>query len=595
MIYVFDFQLLISHYSKVIISNRKKLKALHQLDWFILLAVLVGITAYGMWRTRKKTDAQTYLVGEKKLRWWTIALSIMATQASAITFLSTTGQGFDDGMRFAQFYIGMPIAMIILTNFFLPIYYRLNVMTAYQYLEQRFDKPTRTLAACLFLLQRGMAAGLTIYAPSIVLSIILGWDLMLTNVFLGIFVIIYTVFGGGEAVSVTQQQQMIVIFSGLILAFVVMVLKLPDSVAFGDAISAAADLGKMNVFTFDFNLNDRYNIWTGLLGGTFLFLSYFGTDQSQVQRYLSGKSMEESRFGLLFNGFIKFPMQLLVLLVGVMMFIFYQFNPSPIHFNPDNLAKIKSDTLYNAQITALETEQNTVFEAKKTALQNLIAAKHTGDAAAQSVAKEQITTLIKSDKFLRDSTKRIIVKANPKAEKKDTDYVFITFVINHLPIGIVGLLLAVIFSAAMSSTSSEINALATTSVVDIYQSLFNKNVSDDRLMFLSKGLTAFWGILAMSFALFASLLENLIEAVNIVGSLFYGTILGIFVVGFFFKKIGGRAVLFAALITEMVVIFIFSKDMIAYLWLNLIGCVLVVLLSSIFQLFLPKQKSINHK
>lgn len=571
------------------------MKALHQLDWFILLAVLVGITAYGMWRTRKKTDAQTYLVGEKKLRWWTIALSIMATQASAITFLSTTGQGFDDGMRFAQFYIGMPIAMIILTNFFLPIYYRLNVMTAYQYLEQRFDKPTRTLAACLFLLQRGMAAGLTIYAPSIVLSIILGWDLMLTNVFLGIFVIIYTVFGGGEAVSVTQQQQMIVIFSGLILAFVVMVLKLPDGVAFGDAISAAADLGKMNVFTFDFNLNDRYNIWTGLLGGTFLFLSYFGTDQSQVQRYLSGKSMEESRFGLLFNGFIKFPMQLLVLLVGVMMFIFYQFNPSPIHFNPDNLAKIKSDTLYNAQITALETEQNTVFEAKKTALQNLIAAKHSGDAAAQSVAKEQITTLIKSDKFLRDSTKRIIVKANPKAEKKDTDYVFITFVINHLPIGIVGLLLAVIFSAAMSSTSSEINALATTSVVDIYQSLFNKNVSDDRLMFLSKGLTAFWGILAMSFALFASLLENLIEAVNIVGSLFYGTILGIFVVGFFFKKIGGRAVLFAALITEMVVIFIFSKDMIAYLWLNLIGCVLVVLLSSIFQLFLPKQKSINHK
>jgi solute:Na+ symporter, SSS family len=559
---------------------------MHWIDWLILFATLVGITGYGMYKTRGATDMQTYLLGSKDLKWWTIGLSIMATQASAITFLSTTGQGYEDGMRFAQFYIGLPIAMVILSAFFLPIYYRLNVMTAYEYLERRFDLRTRTLAASLFLLQRGMAAGLTIYAPAIVLSVILGLNLGWVCFFLGIFVIIYTVFGGGEAVSVTQEQQMIVILAGLIVAFVIMIFKMPEGVHLTDALNVAGKLGKTNVINFKFDLSDRYNFWSGIFGGTFLFLSYFGTDQSQVQRYLSGKTLSESRLGLLFNGVIKLPMQFLVLFVGIMMFVFFQFNKSPIHFNPENLAVIQTPQ-YQGQLDAMEAKRDVIFEAKKVEINNLITASRVEDNAAIEASKTKIQDYLKQENTVRTEAKTLIKAANPKAETKDTDYAFINFVIHNLPVGIVGLLLAVIFSAAMSSTSSEINALATTSIVDIYRRQLKPNETDAHYMRTSQFLTAGWGILSMSFAVFASLLENLIEAVNIVGSLFYGTILGLFMVAFFMKRIGAKSVFSAAILAELIVITIFTLDKLnifkfAYLWLNLLGCVLVMLFAFIF-------------
>ena len=567
---------------------------MHWIDWLILVGTLVGITGYGMYKTRGATDMQTYLLGAKELKWWTIGLSIMATQASAITFLSTTGQGYEAGMGFAQFYIGLPIAMVILSAFFLPIYYRLNVMTAYEYLERRFDLRTRTLAALLFLLQRGMSAGLTIYAPAIVLSVILGWNLGWVCFFLGIFVIFYTVFGGGEAVSVTQEQQMIVILGGLIVAFVIMIFKMPEGVNLTDAMNVAGKLGKTNVIDFKFDLSNRYNFWSGMFGGTFLFLSYFGTDQSQVQRYLSGKTLAESRLGLLFNGVIKLPMQFLVLAVGVMMFVFYQFNKSPIHFNPENLAYVQTPQ-YQTQLNDLETKRGAIFEAKKLEMNNLVAASRAENVADIDASKTKIQEYLKAETQVRTDVKTLIKAANPKAETKDTDYIFINFVIHNLPIGIIGLLLAVIFSAAMSSTSSEINALATTSIIDIYRRQMKPNETDAHYMRVSQWLTAAWGILAMSFAVFASLLENLIEAVNIVGSLFYGAILGLFMVAFFMKNIGAKAVFAAAIISEIVVISIFTLDKMnvfkfAYLWLNLVGCVLVMVLGWIFHhLFFPNE------
>ena len=568
---------------------------MHWIDWLILLGTLVGITGYGMYKTRGKSDMQTYLLGAKELKWWTIGLSIMATQASAITFLSTTGQGYEDGMRFAQFYIGLPIAMVILSAFFLPIYYRLNVMTAYEYLEHRFDLRTRTFAAFLFLLQRGMGAGLTLYAPAIVLSVILGWNLGWVCLFLGIFVIIYTVFGGGEAVSVTQEQQMIVILSGLVVAFVVMIFKMPEGVHFSDALNVAGKLGKTNVIDFKFDLSNRYNFWSGIFGGTFLFLSYFGTDQSQVQRYLSGKTLAESRLGLLFNGVIKLPMQFLVLFVGVMMFVFFQFNKSPIHFNLENLSHVQTPQ-YQGQLNDLEAKRGAIFEAKKLEINNLIVASRADNRPDVEASKTKIKDYIQQENGVRTEVKTLIKTANPKSETKDTDYVFISFIIHNLPTGIVGLLLAVIFSAAMSSKSSEINALATTSVIDIYRRQMRPNETDAHYKLVSQILTAAWGALSLSFAVFVSFLENLIEAVNIIGSLFYGAMLGLFMVAFFMKRIGAKSVFAAAVISEIVVIAIFTLDRIgvfkfAYLWLNLVGCVLVMILAWIFHyLFFPNEE-----
>jgi SSS family solute:Na+ symporter len=558
------------------------------LDWIIMLGTLLSIVAYGVWKTRSVDNVQSYLLGDRDLPWWTIGLSVMATQASAITFLSTPGQAFEDGMRFAQFYFGLPIAMVFLCVFVLPIYYRLKVYTAYEYLEGRFDLRTRTFTAILFLIQRGLAAGLTIYAPAIILSTILGWSLNLTVLFIGLIVIFYTVMGGTKAVSVTQKQQMIVILTGMFIAAIILVYKLPSNVSFGDAVGLAGKMGKLNVVDFSFDLSNRYTFWSGMLGGVFLFLSYFGTDQSQVQRYLSGKSLTESRLGLLFNGILKVPMQFLVLFVGILVFVFFQFQQPPLHFNTANVESIEA-TEYKEEYQQLEAQHNTLFLTQRNEAEQLISAIRANDEGAIQESQSRIAELQSTNAALRKEAKDLIIQANPNAKVKDTDYVFITFVTKYLPVGLVGLLLAVIFSAAMSSTSSELNALATTTVIDIYRRSLAPGKSDRHYLNASKLFTIFWGGIALLFAATADLFENLIQAVNIVGSLFYGAILGIFLVAFFMKKIGAQAVFIGALIAEVIVLCIFTLNsleyiQIAYLWLNLIGCTLVMIFAWLFHI-----------
>ncbi|MEM1219386.1 MAG: sodium:solute symporter [Bacteroidota bacterium] len=561
---------------------------MHPLDWAVMLATLLGIIAYGIWKTRSVKSVKSYLLGDKDLPWWTIGLSIMATQASAITFLSTPGQAYEDGMRFAQFYFGMPVAMVILCVVALPVYYRLNVYTAYEYLEGRFDLKTRTFTAVLFLISRGLAAGITIYAPAIILSSILGWSLVWTNLFIGVLVIIYTVAGGTKAVSVTQKQQMIVILSGMFIAAIILVNLLPEDVHFMDSVAIAGKLGKLNVVDFEFNLQNRYNFWSGMLGGVFLFLSYFGTDQSQVQRYLSGKSLSESRLGLLFNGIIKVPMQFLVLFVGILVFVFFQFTKPPIHFNTANLTQVEQSE-YAEDLAQLEAAQTVIFDQKQEELRGLVQAIRVEDEGQIVAQQAAVQALIDQDHEVRDQVRELIKQTNPILETKDDDYVFITFVMNHLPIGLVGLLLAVIFSAAMSSTASELNALATTTTIDLYRRSMAKDRTDQHYLNASKFFTILWGGIALAFAMVANLFDNLIEAVNIIGSLFYGTILGIFVVAFFGKGSNGNNIFLAAIIAELSVITIYVGDEIlewynlGYLWLNLIGCLIVVLISFILR------------
>ncbi len=559
---------------------------MHLLDWIVMLGTLFAIVAYGVWKTRSVKSVQSYLLGDRDLPWWTIGLSIMATQASAITFLSTPGQAYEDGMRFAQFYFGLPVAMVFLSIFVLPIYYRLKVYTAYEYLEGRFDLKTRTMTAILFLLQRGLAAGLTIYAPAIILSSILDWPLTPTTLFIGVVVIFYTVIGGTKAVSVTQKQQMIVILTGMFLAAVILVFKLPSDVSFGEAVGIAGKMGKLNVVDFEFDLSNRYTFWSGMLGGVFLFLSYFGTDQSQVQRYLSGKSLAESRLGLLFNGILKVPMQFLVLFVGILVFVFFQFNHPPVHFNTANVKNL-AGTPYQEEFNRYQEAYGELNEEKEGEIRQMIQALRAEDDATLSLAQGRYETILEEENRIREEVKTLISEQNPAAKTEDMDYVFITFVTTYLPIGLVGLLLAVIFSAAMSSTSSELNALATTTVIDIYRRSLAPDRTDHHYFQASKIFTIIWGAIALLFALIANLFDNLIEAVNIIGSLFYGVILGIFIVAFFMKKIKGNAVFLAAIVGEIIVLIIFALDnygyiSIAYLWLNLIGCLLVMILSAAF-------------
>ncbi|HHH49793.1 MAG TPA: sodium:solute symporter, partial [Saprospiraceae bacterium] len=511
---------------------------MHPLDWLILCGTLIGIVVYGIWKTRHISSSESYLLGDRDLPWWTIGLSIMATQASAITFLSTPGQAYEDGMRFAQFYFGLPLAMVILSVFVLPIYYKLKVYTAYEYLESRFDLKTRTFTAILFLIQRGLAAGLTIYAPAIILSAILDWNLNLTILIIGLLVIAYTVLGGTKAVSQTQKQQMLVILIGMVVAFVVLLNQMPEGVGFGDALGVAGKMGKLNVVDFEFDLSNRYNMWSALLGGTFLFLSYFGTDQSQVSRYLSGKSLTESRLGLLFNGIFKVPMQFFILLVGIMVFMFFQFEKPPIHFNKANITALENSQ-YKKELDTYQLQFDKIHTQKKTAINELIIALRDDDQRAVDAAQATVDVLHMEDKKIRDQLRKLIEKNDSDADTEDSDYVFINFVTKHLPIGVIGLLLAVIFSAAMSSTASELNALASTSMVDIYKRSLLKDKSDAYYLKASKIMTLVWGGIALSFAMTAHLFDNLIEAVNIVGSIFYGTILGVFIVGFFLQWIKG--------------------------------------------------------
>lgn len=560
------------------------------IDWIVMLGTIFGIVAYGVYRTRNVNTAQSYLKGDRDLKWWTIGLSIMATQASAITFLSTPGQAYNDGMGFAQFYFGLPIAMVVLAVFVLPIYYRLNVYTAYEYLENRFDLKMRVLTSFLFLIQRGLAAGITIYAPAIILSTILGWPLRLTILAIGSIVIFYTVMGGTKAVSVTQKQQMVVILLGMILAAVLMVYRLPPEVSFNEALNVAGKMGKLEVVNFEFDIKERYNIWTGIFGSVFLFLSYFGTDQSQVQRYLSGRSLTESRLGLLFNGLLKVPMQFLILFVGVLVFLFYQFNQPPVHFNNANAAMVV-ESEYREAYEERQAAHTAIFNEKQAQIQVLLDAMKQDDQATIQDSRERLAELTARDQVVRDSVKTLIKQANPLAKTDDKDYVFITYILNYLPIGIVGLLIAVIFSAAMSSTASELSALATTSVVDIYRRLIKKDGDDRHYLLASKGLTILWGVLALIFALKADLFDNLIQAVNYIGSLFYGAILGVFAVAFLLKSVKGNAVFIGTILGEAVVlIFVFLERYdyieLAYLWLNPIGCLAVMGFSLLAQRFM---------
>jgi Na+/proline symporter len=546
------------------------------LDWLVLLGSLAFIVLYGVWKNRKNKTIEDYLKGGNNSRWWTIGLSVMATQASAITFLSTPGQAFHDGMGFVQFYFGLPLAVVIICLFFIPIYHRLKVYTAYEFLEERFDLRTRTLTAILFLVQRGLAAGITIYAPAIILSVVLGWNLKILTLLIGCVVISYTLIGGTRAVNVTQKQQMFIIFLGMITAFIFIINSFPVEVGFIKALTIAGATGKLEVIDFSFDPNSRYTFWSGITGGLFLALSYFGTDQSQVQRYLSGKSLKESQLGLIMNGFLKVPMQFFILLVGVMVFVFYQFEPSPINFNPKAIEAVEQSN-YKEEFNHLEATLSQIQELKRMHLLD-----------ENNVDLKEVARLDIREKEIRKEAKSLINKAAPNIETNDKDYVFISFILKYLPQGLIGLLLAVILSAAMSSTASELNALAATTVVDLYKRNRN-NLSETHYVNASKFFTLFWGIIAILFASFGSLYENLIQLVNIIGSIFYGTILGVFVVAIFLKRIKGQAIFYAALISEALIIYIFYLDVLGYLWLNVIGTILTILLGYLLQFTLPKK------
>lgn len=561
------------------------------IDWIVLLGTLLFIVIYGVYKTRHTATLDSYLKGDSDASWWGIGISVMATQASAITFLSTPGQAYTDGMRFIQFYFGLPLAMIVLSVTFIPLFYKLKVYTAYEFLENRFDVKTRTLGAGLFLVQRGLAAGITIYAPSIILSTLLGWSLWVTNIVIGVLVIIYTVSGGTKAVTQTQKQQMAVMMGGMVIAGILVISMLPKEIGVVDALHVAGKMGKLNLVNFDFDLNDRYNFWSGISASFFLFMSYFGTDQSQVQRYLSGKSITQSRLGLMMNGLLKIPMQFIILMIGVMVFVFYQFVQPPIFFNRVQLEEAKQSE-YGAQITTLEEEYTSVFEKKRAILSDLsIAARH-GDTLNEMVFQTQALAWESIEKTKREEVKEIIKKINPEAETNDKDYIFMTYVMDHLPQGLVGLLFAVMFCAAMSSTASELNALGSTTTIDLYKRKFKDKFTDKHYFNSTKLFTLGWGVLAIIFATYASLFENLIQAVNLLGSLFYGTILGIFVVAFYVKFVKGNAVFWAAVAAELCVVYIHVVNengtavswlKMGYLWYNVVGCLLVVLFGIILQ------------
>tara|TARA_B100000780_G_scaffold64097_1_gene41851 strand:+ start:852 stop:2528 length:1677 start_codon:yes stop_codon:yes gene_type:complete len=544
------------------------------LDWIILIVTLSFIVLYGVWKNNSHKDIKEYLKGGNEARWWTVGLSVMATQASAITFLSTPGQAFHDGMGFVQFYFGLPFAMLIICLFFIPVYHRLKVYTAYEFLEERFDLRVRTFTALLFLIQRGLAAGITIYAPAIILSVVLGWNLKILVFLVGILVITYTMIGGTKAVNVTQKQQMFIIFLGMFLAFGFIINRFPEGIGFSEALTLAGNAGKLNVLDFSFDLNSRYTFWSGITGGLFLALSYFGTDQSQVQRYLSGKSLKESQMGLIMNGILKIPMQFFILLVGVMVFIFYQFEYSPINFNPKAIIAVQNSTQSQA-FKSLENENIITQEQLKNAL---LKTKFQNSETLQ----QEIKRLTKIEKEQREIAKKMILQADSSQETNDKDYVFISFILNYLPTGLIGLLLAVIFSAAMSSTASELNALAATTTVDLYQRNI-KDKSPKHYVNASKSFTLIWGIIAILFASVGNLFENLIQLVNIIGSIFYGTILGIFLIAIFIKSIMGKAVFWAAVFSEGFILYLFYQDAVSFLWLNVIGAILTVLLGFMLQ------------
>ena len=558
-------------------------------DWIVLTGTLAIIVAYGTWRTRGPASSQGFLGGGKQDRWHTVGLSVMATQASAITFLSTPGQAYEDGLRFIQFYFGLPLAMVVLSVVVVPRYYQLRVVTAYEFLEKRFDLKTRQLAAFLFLLQRGLSAGITLYAPAIILTTVLGWSLNLTIVATGGLVILYTVSGGARAVSQTQKIQILVMMGGLALIFVWLLRALPPRVTFSDALHIAGAMGKMNAVDFSFDLESRYTFWSGLAGGFFLAMAYFGTDQSQVQRYLSGRSVTDSRLGLLFNGLFKIPMQFFILLVGIIVLVLHQFERPPLFFNQVDWGRVHQ-TAHAPEAIRLETAHAETFERKRHAVLELEAALGTDNAPREERARAALRGTAGEAQVLRREAAALVSTALPGAEPRDTDYIFIGFVLDHLPQGLLGLLLAIILCAAMSSSSAELSALSSTTVVDFYRRSLRPGASDRHYLAAARAFTVMWGLLALAFAAFASLVDNLIQAVNILASLFYGTILGIFLLAFFTRKIRGTAVFFAALLSEAAVIACFALTDLGFLWFTVIGCALVVGLAGVIDFTRPASR-----
>ena len=553
---------------------------MENLDWIVLSVTLSFIVIYGILKTKGSANVKDYLLDNNETPWFTVGVSVMATQASAITFLSTPGQAYHDGMGFVQFYFGLPLAMIIIAYTFIPIYHRLKVYTAYEYLEQRFNIETRTLAAILFLIQRGLGTGITIYAPSIILSALLGWNLNMLNIIIGILVIVYTVTGGTKAVNVTQKHQMFVIMSGMFIIFFYILANLPHEVDFSNVLHIAGANGKLDILDFSYNPETRYTFWSGITGGFFLMLSYFGTDQSQVGRYLSGKSVKESQMGLIMNGILKVPMQFFILLTGVLVFVFFQFNDAPLHFNPTNVEKVKASE-YKADYENLEQKLTQINTDKKIVNQIYIEQlKH--NEFDNPILKKQMVALSLKEKDLREDAKEVIKKVDEKTETNDKDYVFLYFILNYLPKGLLGLLLAVIFSAAMSSSASGLNSLGATSAIDIYKRNVS-NKSDKHYVVATQYFTVFWGIIAIGFACISSLFENLIQLVNIIGSIFYGTVLGIFLIGFYIKYIKGKAVFIGACVSQLTIFYIFYLDVVSYLWLNFIGALLTIGLSLLLQ------------
>jgi len=558
-------------------------------DWIVMGAALVFVVIFGVWKSRGKTDIDGYILANRSTPWYTITLSIMATQASAITFLSAPGQAYVDGMRFVQFYLGLPIAMVILSVTAVPHFHRLKVYTAYEFLEQRFDVKNRTLGSLLFLTQRGLACGFTIFAPSLIISVLLGWDIRLTILVIGGLVTLYTTTGGTDAVNKTHLLQMGIISVGMGAAFVMILRLLPPDISFLDATNVAGKMGNLNVINFNFDWKDRYNVWSGLIGGTFLALSYFGTDQSQVQRYLSGRSIAESRFGLLANGVLKIPMQFCILFIGAMIFVFFQFVTPPLFFNPVESANVKNGA-HSQAYEQLESEFEQLHGEKQTHIRQMLSAMEGNEEAELERALETLERSKTQEQELRREAASLIALSDPGADTNDINYIFLSFVINYLPVGLVGLILAAILSASMSSTAAELNALASVSVIDIYRRVFRPDESDRHYLRVSKIVSVFWGAYAIGFAMFANSLGSLIEAVNILGSLFYGSILGIFVIAFSFKKIGGDATFIAAIVAEVVVLACFVFSEIPYLWFNVIGCAVLIAVAHLLNpLFSPER------
>jgi SSS family transporter len=558
---------------------------MNNFDWIVLFSTLAVIVVYGTWKTRGSNNMQSYLLGNKSMPWWTVCISIMATQASAITFLSTPGQAYEDGMRFLQFYFGLPLAMVILGITAVPLYHKLKVYTAYEYLESRFDLKVRTLGALFFLLLRGLSVGITIYAPSLILSTILHWNISLTTVLIGSLVMIYTISGGTRAVSITQKYQLTIIMAGMLLTGFIAYSRLPGNISFSDTFALAGEMGKLNLINLSFNLTDRYNIWSGLIGGLFLFLSYFGADQSQVGRYLAGSSVTESRLGLIFNGLLKIPMQFVILYIGILVFVFYQFYQAPLIHNANLQLQAMENPAVASTFQGLQKEYDEVFYARKKVVGNLAVAIEKDDQVSISTARQELSRLQEAEKVIRATAKKEVATALPGANTQDRDYVFINFVVTYLPHGIIGLLMAIVFSAAMSSTASELNSLASTTAVDIYKRSWVPKATEQHYVKASKWFTALWAVFAMVFASLANQAENLIQFVNILGSLFYGTILGLFLCAFYIRYIKSNAVFFGGIVAECIILYLyfFKRNDVAFLLYNIIGCVAVIVFALLWQ------------